>query len=354
VHPVHERVLDFIAAPDSGRFNALALEVFRHQVEAIAPYRRYCRRRGVTPEAVSVWTEVPPVPVQVFKEVEFACAPPQRRFRSSGTTRGPAARSVHALPDLRLYRAAARGGLARFLFPDVRSMRLLSLIHPAVEHPESSLAQMVDWAMQDFAAPGSAYAAAGDRLELERAVEVVRQSERDGEPLCLLATTAALLCFLDLCRERRWAFRLPHGSRLMDTGGAKGTEQPLSRRGLHHAVWAALAIPGYFFANEYGMTELSSQAWENVIADRVAGRFSHRALTVPPWLKTRILDPATLAGAAPGERGLLCHYDLANAGTAFAVLTEDVGVAVEGGFHVLGRASGAELRGCSLVWEGAG
>jgi hypothetical protein len=52
-----------------------------------------------------------------------------------------------------------------------------------------------------------------------------------------------------------------------------------------------------------------------------------------------------------GTPGLLCHHDLANAGSVAAVLTEDMGVAVDGGFRVLGRAPGAEPRGCSLALE---
>lgn len=351
MHPVHDRVLAFIAAPEACDFDSLALDVFAHQFEAIEPYRRVCERRGVVPGSISSWTEIPAVPAQVFKEIELACGPVERRFRSSGTTRGPQARSTHAVPDLRLYRASARAGLKRFLFPDLPSMRLLSLIHPLEERSESSLAQMVAWAFEDFAADGSAYAVEAGELRLERAAEVVRASERDGAPLCILSTTAALLLFLDFCRERGWSFRLPHASRLMDTGGAKGVARPVSRNGLHHAVWGALAIPGYFFTNEYGMTELASQAYENVIADRVAGRFSRRALVSAPWLRTRILDPLTLFEARRGERGLLCHCDLANAGTALAVLTEDIGIAADDGYHLVGRASGADLRGCSMVWD---
>jgi hypothetical protein len=257
------------------------------------------------------------------------------------------------MPDLRLYRAAARGGLARFLFVEAASrrfLRVLSLIHPLSERPDSSLAQMVEWAMADFGTEDSAYAIGGGQLDVDLAADTVRASERDGAPLCLLATTAALVRFLDSCAARGWSFRLPHGSRLMDTGGTKGLSRPRSRRGLLHAVWNALAIPGYFCVNEYGMSELSSQAYENVIADRLAGRFSHRALATPPWLRTRVVDPVTLAEVAPGARGWLCHCDLANAGTAVAVLTEDVGRTTPDGFEVLGRAPHAEIRGCSLVW----
>ena len=48
---------------------------------------------------------------------------------------------------------------------------------------------------------------------------------------------------------------------------------------------------------------------------------------------------------------MLCHYDLANAGSVMAVLTEDLGIAFDDGFRVLGRARGAEPRGCSLAMD---
>jgi hypothetical protein len=64
-----------------------------------------------------------------------------------------------------------------------------------------------------------------------------------------------------------------------------------------------------------------------------------------------VLDPNTLLPLPTGEPGLLCHYDLANAGSVMAVLTEDMGIAVDDGFRVLGRVQGAELRGCSLAMD---
>ena len=52
-----------------------------------------------------------------------------------------------------------------------------------------------------------------------------------------------------------------------------------------------------------------------------------------------------------GSSGLLAVFDLANLGSAVHLLTEDLGVAEGEGFRLLGRAAGAELRGCSLVVE---
>jgi hypothetical protein len=71
----------------------------------------------------------------------------------------------------------------------------------------------------------------------------------------------------------------------------------------------------------------------------------------PPWLKVRALDPASLDEVAPGEPGLLAFFDLANAGSVCHVLTEDVGVVVEGRVRLQGRVRGAEPRGCSRAMD---
>jgi hypothetical protein len=110
----------------------------------------------------------------------------------------------------------------------------------------------------------------------------------------------------------------------MDTGGDKGAPRRLSRNGLLHAVWSAFAIPGYFVVNEYGMAELSSQYYDTALSDRVGGRHAPRRKCGPHWARARILDPITLMPAAPSEVGLLAHVDLANAGSAMAILSEDL------------------------------
>ena len=347
-HPIHERVLEFIADPAAAQFETLALDVFAHQFACIPAYRHVCERYGKTPAAVSGWHDVPPVPALAFKEVDLCCAPPERIFLTTGTTAGTERRGRHALPDLRLYHAAAVASMRQFLFPDVADIRILSLIPSASERPQSSLAQMVAWAIEDFGAPGSACCACAGGLDFDALAQALRQSEGEGAPVCIMTTTGALIRFLDHCGAHGWTFRLPHSSRLMDTGGSKGAPRPLSARGLLQACWNTFAIPGYFCANEYGMTEMCSQFYDNVIRDRYHGRGTRRAKAGPHWVRTLVLDPGSLREVAAGGRGLLCHFDLANAGTAMAVLTEDVGRVVPDGFELIGRAAGAEGRGCSL------
>jgi hypothetical protein len=295
------------------------------------------------------WRDIPPVPALAFKELELRCGPAERTFVTSGTTQGAQQRGRHAIPDLRLYRAATRAGLQEFIFPDVSQLRILSLVPAADVWPHSSLAQMITWAMDDFGGSGSGYFAGSEGVEFAAFSEALRQSERDGGPVCIMSTTGALIRFFDYCRAAGWTFRLPHSSRLMDTGGTKGAPRTLSRHGLLQACWNTFAIPGYFCVNEYGMTELSSQLYDNVIRARVRGHVTHRAKAGPHWLRTRVIDPGSLRDVPPGERGLLCHVDLANAGTAVAVLTEDVGCLTADGLELIGRVSGAEARGCSLA-----
>lgn len=348
MQPLYDRVLAFIADPAADRFEDLALAIFAHQFASSSAYRDFCARRGTTPATVADWRAIPAVPIVAFKHAELCCGPPQHTFLSSGTTAGRDSRSRHLLPDLRLYRHSALAGLRHFFFPGVARMRIASLISAAADQPQSSLAQMTTWALEEWGGDDSASAATPDGLDVDRLLTVLDASQRDGQPLAILTTTGALIRALDALRARGRTFRLPHGSRLMDTGGDKGAPRHLSRNGLLHAVWSAFAIPGYFVANEYGMAELSSQYYDSVIADRAAGRHAPRRKLGPHWVRWRILDPVTLDPAPIGTVGLLCHVDLANAGSAMAVLSEDLAVAVADGFELRGRAAGAEARGCSL------
>ena len=71
----------------------------------------------------------------------------------------------------------------------------------------------------------------------------------------------------------------------------------------------------------------------------------------PPWVRTRVLHPLSLKPVEDGEVGILAHLDLANLGSVSAILTEDLGRLVPGGFILQGRNPGAEPRGCSLAME---
>src|SRR5947208_1292021 len=187
----------------------------------------------------------------------------------------------------------------------------------------------------------------GERgLETERLLARLAAAETSGEALLLLGVTAAFAQLFQACRARGRAFRLGPASRVVDTGGQKGLTRPLSRPAFLRECWTLLGIPGYYCVNEYGMTELCSQRYDSALDDRFHGRsLAPRRLAGPPWLRTRVLDPDTLVPVAPGATGLLCHHDLANAGSVSVVLSEDPGRAVGGARPArVGRRRGRAAR----------
>jgi hypothetical protein len=334
---------------DGGAFDGFeewALRAFSHQFDQVAPYRAYCERRGVTPATVVSWADVPAVPAAAFRHAELASGPAEVVFRTSGTSVGAEARGRHPIVHLSLYRASALAGARHFLVPDDARLACLFLLPSLERRPDSSLVHMCAWIGETYGTDVEWFA--GDEgLDLARLRARLGVLAASGEPVLIAGPTGAFVRLFD----SGFGCRLGPGSRVMDTGGAKGMPRPLSRLGFLRACWTQLGIAGYFCVNEYGMTELCSQRYESVLADRLAGRsLDARRLVAPPWLRTRVLDPDTLAPVPPGATGLLCHHDLANWGSVSVVLTEDLGHATDGGGIVVeGRVRGAPPRGCGQL-----
>jgi hypothetical protein len=335
-------------------FDRVARDVFAFQAANNAPYGRFCRRRGVLPEAVDSWEAIPPVPAAAFKDVELTAGRWTRVFTTSGTTRGSGKRGRHLLPELALYEASWVEPFRRHLLPDRDAIVILSLIPPLEVLPQSSLSFMADRAVRRFGIRGSGWFLGADGLDDGGLHEAATRSETSGEPVLLLGTALAFLQWKSVLEISGRRYALPPGSRIMDTGGFKGRVREASRDLLLEFYADRLGVPWTHVAGEYGMTELCSQFYEPSLALAAAGVHApQRARTFmgPPWTRTRVLDPDILAPLPHGQPGLLAHWDLANAWTVLAVVTEDLGVWEGGGFRLLGRAAGAELRGCSLATE---
>ncbi len=349
--PVVERVLNFIREPQQQEFNQLALDVFAFQYRKNPTYRRFCDRRGIRPESVGAWEEIPPVPTAAFKLVDLTCAPTERVFLTSGTSQGADQRGRHGFPWLEVYDSSLLTNFAAHLLPDDIRPRMLILAPSSNLLPTSSLSHMLEVVRKAYGGEGSAYFVGETGINLTGLLRTLREVEARQEPVCLLGTSFAFVHLLDVCHKQGWHFQLPEGSRLMDTGGFKGQSREVAREELLRLYGEVLAIPEAFCINEYGMTEMGSQFYDNTLRKWMQERSRVRFKEVPPWVRTRILDPATLDEVPPGEVGLLTHYDLANCGSVMAIETEDLGYEIERGFQVLGRAPDAEARGCSLTIE---
>ena len=328
---------------DDAEFDELALRVHHVQRQTNPVLERFwSSQAGV----VRHWEDIPPVPTRVFKEVVLkGPGETEAVFLTSGTTRGSTKRGAHHVTSLELYRASAEGPLNRALLPSpAPSQHLLALVPDPSEVPESSLGRMIGFLAEAEAVVGVTWGwdnESGLRLDqVTKAVEGVR-------PVLVATTAFGLVGLLDLLEK---VGPLPHGSSIMETGGFKGRVAVVSREDLYRRVEEVAGVDCSRVVNEYGMTELLSQAYDGVVGSAKPVR--DRRLRFPPWVRTRVLDPATLRPVRPGERGLLCHMDLANLGSACPVLTEDIGVVDEdGGLVLYERLGGAEPRGCSLMAE---
>jgi hypothetical protein len=391
-------------------FDTLALELFALQFKHNAAYREICEARRLTPKVVEHWAQIPAVPTAAFKELDLTCLPPNERttvFHSSGTTEQRSSRHYHSAESLKVYEASLLPWFLKNGLPDLRftiyDLRLVCLTPPPAQAPHSSLVHMFETIRQK---PGGAETvfvgklAADGSWILDFDATLAALSPRASRPaphaLLLLGTAFSFVHLLDFLGEQNLSFQLPPGSCVMETGGYKGRSRTMPKAELHALVTRRLGIPQTHIVCEYGMSELSSQAYDRTIqrSDSVLprpgplpkerencrqsagesivfGNSKERTLLFPlpegegqgegkravkthyfhfpPWARAQVVSPETGHEVADGKTGLIRVFDLANVFSVMAIQTEDLGVRRGDGFELMGRAAQAEPRGCSLM-----
>jgi hypothetical protein len=230
----------------------------------------------------------------------------------------------------------------------------------------------------------------GWALNVEVAVEALRRGVEMGGPMLILGTAFSYVHLLDYLTDLGISFNLPAGTRVMETGGYKGRSRSLPKDQLHQLICERLGILRTDVICEYGMSELSSQAYDQPPIDPPSASRSSRCeenpnsksepheaderkfhrgdnesgiglphsttlarnsgiFHFPPWARAQIISPETGREVNDGETGLIRVFDLANVSSVMAIQTEDLGVRRGDGFELVGRASLAEARGCSLM-----
>jgi hypothetical protein len=349
---------------DEDKFNHLALELFALQFSHNAPYRKFCDSRKVEPQNVKHWSAIPAMPTSGFKELELTCLSPHHRtrvFHSSGTTEQRPSRHFHNDESLSIYEASLAPWFEAHFLPRTgapasgpalaEQCRWLFLT-PSPSHAQhSSLVHMFDCVRHKFGCKHSLFTgvALGDGtwdLDLHATLKALRESIAQNQPVMLCGTAFNFVHLLDHLEESGASLRLPNGSRVMETGGYKGRSRTLPKTELHGLITDLLGVPASHIICEYGMSELSSQAY-----DRVAGKApaDARVFHFPPWARAQMISPETGCEVREGETGLIRIFDLANVFSVMAIQTEDLGVRRGSGFELLGRAAMSEARGCSLM-----
>jgi hypothetical protein len=340
------------------QFNELALELFALQFENNAAYRKICEARKLTPQTVEHWTQIPFVPAGVFKELELTSLAPEERtavFHSSGTTEQKPSQHFHSAESLALYENSLWSWFEENCRLPIADCELICLTPPPELAPHSSLVHMFETIRRKMNLPAAVFtgeiaADGGWHLNFEKTLAALnhRQSAIGNRQL-LLGTAFSFVHLLDFLAEKNLKIKLPENSRVMETGGYKNRSRSLPKAELHALISERLSVSPENIRCEYGMSELSSQAYDSIKNEKLKMKNGGREFHFPAWAKTQIISPETGREVADGETGLIRIFDLANVFSVAAIQTEDLGVRRGDGFELIGRASFAEPRGCSLM-----
>jgi hypothetical protein len=361
-------------------FNDLASELFALQFAQNPVYRNFCERRGIIPGRLGHWSNIPSVPTSVFKDNDLSCLEPEERtsvFHSSGTTEQRPSRHFHNEGSLRIYEKSLLNWFRFNLYPNHLRAKtrdessiipyalnlapwaddgpLVVLTPNPTDAPHSSLVHMFDTIRQATKQPSTAYygkvnAEGAWQLDFERLVEALKAIAIDNKPCLIFGTAFSFVHLLDQFEEHDLRIRLPTGSRVLETGGYKGRSRWMEKNELYVWMEKKLGIDQYNIVGEYGMSELSSQAYSlHHACDIQSPALPKDTFQFPPWAQVQVISPETGIEVSEGETGLVRVFDLANTYSVMAIQTEDLAIRRANGFELLGRSKTAEPRGCSLM-----
>ena len=286
-----------------------------------------------------------PVPTTLFKDTTlFNPAPHQASicFHSSGTTRGST--SHHWMLDDRLYRAAIVPPFKHWCLPEGADNfdGLFHVLAPRTLDTNSSLEYMWTVLSEEIAPQRWRFHARGQTPDLDTLITALTEDAAAQRPSFVLGTALALELLIARIAQQI-DIKLAPGSRVFETGGFKARRRDQALPKLRADLCKYMGLEPHSIVTEYGMTELSSQAYSGELRAHFTGQNmpTPGTLFCPPWLRVHQRD------------GLLAFVDLANLDSCAFLLTGDEGSTAPAGDHFIlhGRAPGAGLRGCSLRTE---
>ncbi len=300
-------------------FDVVALELFRFQATHCPPYRDYLALLGCDPEAVKELSEIPHLPIELFRTHNVWCGEgePEKIFSSSTT--GGDRPSLHPMASLEEYRRTFLAAYRHF-FPTPR--RIYALLPCYLEREGSSLVYMVEELIKCYG--GGFYLYDHDKL-------LADMESFDG-PKLLFGVSYALLDLAERAPKLK-------DTVVMETGGMKGRRQEMAKAEMHTLLCEAFGVEQ--IASEYGMAELTSQAYS----------LGEGIFHTPRWMSVSVRDANDPFCTLPAGRvGGLNIIDLANRYSCAFIETGDLArLHPDGGFELCGRIGGSPIRGCNLL-----
>lgn len=343
----------------------LVIDLLEYQRLHHPLYGRYCRLHGREERGTTI-LDYPPLPVESFKRADicpFDKSLVTAEFYSSGTTEG--IRSIHKFRDPGLMQRSIVYTFTSFVSGALHpKSRVFSLMPSSQDNPHSSLGYMIDALMRILGSESSGhFFNMSSGLDVSGLCEALERAYAENAPVHLMGPAFSYVEFLDATSGH--SFKSVPGSCLLETGGYKGRVREIPKSELRDMLSERLNIPRRAIYGEYGMCELSSQGYE-ISALNTHGELPDEGLYIfPGWMKCILYHPETMQPVLPGHEGQIALLDLCNLDSAAFILTGDVGILedlpeslrsrVPGhpshALRLLGRASTAVPKGCSMAWE---
>jgi len=327
-------------------FDALANDLFAYQYQHNAPYREFCTAKGVAPDTLRHWSDIPAFPTEAFKTDIITSFPAEGAVMAqltSGTTANQRGMIFRDEIGRDLVFAANRVMTGAWLFPDFAAgqrCRILILAPSPEMAPSMGMAIGMEQTRRHFGTPDSRFLLTHSGLDIKALVRALEDAEASGVPVAMIGSTSAFVFFFNACRAKNMCFRLPAGSRIGDGGGYRGRFGELSQDDYFRLAGEILGIPESHCVNVLGMAETATNYFDNSLRAAVLGQGGGERLRLPPpWARVQAVDRTTLQPLPPGQVGLLRHFDVANLPTVIAVQTDNLGYTdASGGFQIVGRA----------------
>lgn len=308
-------------------FKNICMKIFNYQFDNNFIYNKYCNLIGVKRNQVNEITDIPFIPISLFKKHKISTKKKyQKVFYSSGTTKKNY--SKHYIHNLKIYEKSFIKNF-EINYGDLNECIILALLPTYYENKSSSLLYMVNKLIKKTKSNESGFYLE----EYDKLSEKLKKLEKKNKKIILIGVTYALL---DLIEYENFNLKK---TIIMETGGMKGKRKEIIKDELHEILKLGFGVN--YIHSEYGMTELLSQAYSK----------KNGIFKPPPWMKVFTRDLYDFKNIDSNKRtGPLNIIDLANYYSCSFIATDDVGkIHKNFEFEVLGRMDESEIRGCNLM-----
>lgn len=286
---------------------------------------------------------IPFLPLESFKNFEIYGSKEKKvkTFLSSGSTGSNPSSHAFSKDGLELYSRESKKGFQNFLLRNnfKENVKIVSLVpHPSI------------WISSSLASMLSMFAEESEVIwcrDIEESIETVLETLDSLSPhdnVIIFGTTLHHVLFSREYKKQKKAIKKFFKNLIIvDTGGSKGRSHHYSIKELSHLFSDSYGtFSNYKLCSEYGMCELSSQAWASSITNHFNFVCNDSLKVFSVDLKKREVLPFQ-------KTGFLAFFDACNTDSYSALLTEDIGMSYSyEEFSVFHRAMDASQKGCSL------